>query len=89
MTPLSRLDHNLIPDLDEIRLFAKVRNEAKRLPFFLCYYRALGVDRFFIIDNDFKGNIKAGKLGDLAPTILTMMNIQIPKEMNGEVLIDK
>jgi glycosyltransferase involved in cell wall biosynthesis len=51
MSALSRLDSNVIPDSDEIRLFAKVRNEAERLPFFFSYYRTLGVDRFFIIDN--------------------------------------
>jgi 2,3-bisphosphoglycerate-independent phosphoglycerate mutase len=44
---------------------------------------------FFIIDKDWKGKIKPGKLGDIAPTILTMMNIPIPQEMTGEVLIDK
>jgi 2,3-bisphosphoglycerate-independent phosphoglycerate mutase len=42
---------------------------------------------FFIIDKDWKGEIKPGKLGDLAPTILTVMGIQIPKEMTGNVLI--
>ena len=35
----------------EIRAFAKCRNEQLRLPAFLKHYRALGVDRFFIIDN--------------------------------------
>jgi Glycosyl transferase family 2 len=35
-----------------IRLFARLRNEASRLPHFLHYYRNLGVDRFFLIDND-------------------------------------
>jgi 2,3-bisphosphoglycerate-independent phosphoglycerate mutase len=44
---------------------------------------------FFIIDKDYRGKIKTGKLGDLAPTILTMMNIPIPQEMTGEILIDK
>jgi 2,3-bisphosphoglycerate-independent phosphoglycerate mutase len=43
---------------------------------------------FFIIDNDWKGTIKPGKLGDLAPTILTIMHLPIPAEMTGEVLID-
>ena len=52
MKPLSRLDQNVIPDADEIRLFAKVRNEATKLPFFLSYYRSLGIERFFFIDND-------------------------------------
>lgn len=42
---------------------------------------------FFIISNDFKGPIKPGKLGDLAPTILAYMGIHIPQEMTGEVLI--
>lgn len=41
---------------------------------------------FFIIDNEWKGRIKAGKLGDLAPTILTMMGLPIPPEMTGEIL---
>jgi 2,3-bisphosphoglycerate-independent phosphoglycerate mutase len=42
---------------------------------------------FFIIDADYKGGIRPGKLGDLAPTILTMMGLEIPKEMTGNVLI--
>ncbi len=42
---------------------------------------------FFIIDNDFTGSIKPGKLGDIAPTILTMMGLSIPKEMTGNVLV--
>jgi len=43
---------------------------------------------FFIIDNQWKGNIKKGKLGDLAPTMLTMMGIPLPKEMTGDILIN-
>jgi 2,3-bisphosphoglycerate-independent phosphoglycerate mutase len=42
---------------------------------------------FFIIDKEWQGAIKPGKLGDLAPTILTLMNLPIPKEMTGEILI--
>jgi 2,3-bisphosphoglycerate-independent phosphoglycerate mutase len=42
---------------------------------------------FFIIDKDFKSGIRPGKLGDLAPTILTMMGLDIPAEMTGNVLI--
>jgi 2,3-bisphosphoglycerate-independent phosphoglycerate mutase len=42
---------------------------------------------FFIIDNQWNGKIKAGKLGDIAPTILKMMDIGIPAEMTGDVLI--
>ncbi|MGN6248299.1 MAG: 2,3-bisphosphoglycerate-independent phosphoglycerate mutase [Ginsengibacter sp.] len=42
---------------------------------------------FFIIDNEWRGKIEPGKLGDIAPTILTMMKLPIPKEMTGNVLI--
>jgi 2,3-bisphosphoglycerate-independent phosphoglycerate mutase len=43
---------------------------------------------FFVIDKEWKGRLKSGKLGDLAPTILTLMGLPIPKEMTGEVLTD-
>lgn len=43
---------------------------------------------FFIIDREWKGSIKPGKLGDIAPTILNIMNIPVPKEMTGNILID-
>lgn len=43
---------------------------------------------FFIISNDYKGPVHAGKLGDLAPTILHYMGITIPVEMTGKVLMD-
>jgi 2,3-bisphosphoglycerate-independent phosphoglycerate mutase len=42
---------------------------------------------FFIIDNEWKGKILTGKLGDIAPTILTMMGIPVPPEMTGKILI--
>ena len=41
---------------------------------------------FFIIDKEWKGNIIPGKLGDLAPMILKMMNLPVPNEMTGEIL---
>ena len=41
----------------------------------------------FIIDNGWRGNIKPGKLGDIAPTILHMMGLAAPKEMTGEILV--
>jgi len=41
----------------------------------------------FVIDNNWKGTVKPGKLGDIAPSILKMMNIPIPKEMTGEILV--
>ncbi len=41
----------------------------------------------FLISNSQEINIKSGKLGDLAPTILKLMGLAIPEEMDGEVLI--
>lgn len=41
----------------------------------------------FYISNDSNYSLKNGKLADLAPTILKLMGIEIPKEMNGEVLL--
>ncbi|MGE5518310.1 MAG: 2,3-bisphosphoglycerate-independent phosphoglycerate mutase [Candidatus Dadabacteria bacterium] len=43
---------------------------------------------FFIIDKEWHGTIKTGKLGDLAPTILKMMQLPIPKEMTGNILAE-
>ena len=42
-----------------------------------------------LVDNDYDGLVKNGKLGDLAPTILTMMGLAIPVQMTGTVLVDK
>ncbi len=41
---------------------------------------------FFIVDKEWKGEVKPGKLGDIAPTILTFMGLPIPKEMTGNIL---
>lgn len=40
----------------------------------------------FVISNNWNGSVKKGKLGDIAPTLLTLMNIPIPAEMSGDVL---
>ena len=40
-------------------------------------------------DSNTYKKINDGKLGDLAPTILTLMGVAIPKEMTGRVLIEK
>jgi hypothetical protein len=37
---------------DDILLFCTQRNERIRLPYFLDYYRAQGVNHFFLVDND-------------------------------------
>lgn len=36
---------------DEILAFTTLRNEVERLPYFLEYYRKLGVSKFFVVDN--------------------------------------
>ena len=41
---------------------------------------------YFIIDKEWHGTLQPGKLGDVAPTILSLMDLPIPKEMTGEVL---
>jgi 2,3-bisphosphoglycerate-independent phosphoglycerate mutase len=40
-----------------------------------------------LVDNDYKPVLKNGKLGDLAPTILTLMGVPIPPQMTGDVLM--
>lgn len=41
---------------------------------------------FIISDQSYQ--LKNGKLGDIAPTILKLMKVEIPKEMTGNVLIE-
>ncbi len=43
---------------------------------------------YVVAGNGFDGTVKDGKLGDLAPTILKFMGIEIPAEMTGEVLVE-
>lgn len=40
-----------------------------------------------LVDDAYQGKLKDGKLGDLAPTILTLMGLTIPKQMTGNVLL--
>jgi 2,3-bisphosphoglycerate-independent phosphoglycerate mutase len=42
---------------------------------------------FILVDKSKQIEVKDGKLGDLAPTILKLMGIDIPSEMTGEILI--
>ena len=37
---------------EQILLFSTLRNERVRLPFFLRYYRSLGISHFLIVDNN-------------------------------------
>lgn len=47
---------------------------------------SLNLVPFFIIDKNWKGEVKPGKLGDLAPTILTFMGLSVPEEMTGNII---
>lgn len=40
-----------------------------------------------LVDSELKPEIKDGKLGDLAPTILKLMGVEIPEEMTGDLLL--
>lgn len=42
-----------------------------------------------LVDGEFRPKMKDGKLGDLAPTILTLMGIPVPPQMTGNVLFEK
>lgn len=41
----------------------------------------------FLISNDYHGRLKDGKLGDIAPSILRYMGLEVPPEMTGYLLI--
>ncbi len=40
-----------------------------------------------LVDDDYRGKLKDGKLGDISPTILELMGIEKPQEMTGESLL--
>ncbi|MCT4117704.1 2,3-bisphosphoglycerate-independent phosphoglycerate mutase [Elizabethkingia anophelis] len=42
---------------------------------------------FIVMDKDHTWNVKDGKLGDVAPTILKVMGVNVPEEMTGDILI--
>jgi 2,3-bisphosphoglycerate-independent phosphoglycerate mutase len=48
---------------------------------------SLNLVPLFVIDKDVTHTIKEGKLGDIAPSILHILGVTIPKEMTGEVLV--
>ncbi|MGR3616902.1 MAG: glycosyltransferase family 2 protein [Paracoccaceae bacterium] len=45
-------DRTRLISADAVLLVGVLRNEATRIPYFLEYYRALGVDHFLLIDNE-------------------------------------
>lgn len=42
---------------------------------------------FILADKDYKPALKAGKLGDIAPTILALLGVDQPADMTGESLL--
>ena len=40
-----------------------------------------------LVDNDYRGALADGKLGDLAPTILELMGVPKPLEMTGQSIL--
>ncbi|KFC35315.1 phosphoglyceromutase [Elizabethkingia anophelis] len=42
---------------------------------------------FIVMDKDHTWNVKDGKLGDVAPTILKVMEVNVPEEMTGDILV--
>lgn len=47
-----KTSHAIEIEQESILVFTAVRNERWRLPWFLEYYRSIGVDRFFFVDNN-------------------------------------
>jgi len=41
-----------------------------------------------LVDKSYNGPLRDGKLADIAPTILSLMDIEIPKDMTGKNLLD-
>ena len=48
---------------------------------------SLNLVPLFLISNNNTYQLNAGKLGDIAPTILNIMGLNIPKEMTGNILV--
>jgi len=44
---------------------------------------------FILAQKDIEWNVEHGTLGDIAPTILTLMGIEIPTEMTGNIIVQK
>ncbi|OCA77698.1 phosphoglycerate mutase (2,3-diphosphoglycerate-independent) [Chryseobacterium contaminans] len=42
---------------------------------------------FIVMDKDHTWSLKPGKLGDVAPTILKVMGVEIPNAMTGDILV--
>ncbi len=49
---------------------------------------SLNLVPYFLIYKGWNGTVHPGKLGDIAPTLLTLMGFPTPKEMTGKLLFD-
>jgi 2,3-bisphosphoglycerate-independent phosphoglycerate mutase len=47
---------------------------------------SLNLVPYFILDNQWHGNVIPGKLADIAPTLLKLMGYEVPPEMTGNIL---
>jgi hypothetical protein len=60
LVKLKKIDNRtVLGNSREIRLFGILRNESLRLPYFFQHYKQMGVDRFFLIDNNSVDNSSA------------------------------
>jgi len=50
-------------------------------------YHTTNLVPFILVDADYCPKLKKGKLGDIAPTILELMGINVPSEMSGKSLL--
>jgi 2,3-bisphosphoglycerate-independent phosphoglycerate mutase len=48
---------------------------------------SLNLVPLFLISREGGKKLKSGKLGDIAPSVLHLMGVPIPKEMTGEILV--
>lgn len=48
---------------------------------------SLNLVPLFVIDADWKGTLKPGKLGDIAPSVLHVLGLPIPEQMSGNILL--
>ena len=51
-------------------------------------YHTTNLVPLILISNNIKNGLKDGKLGDIAPTVLELMNIEKPVEMTGNSLLN-
>ena len=62
-------DNTQFVDKHDVLLFSVIRNESARIPYFLDYYRSIGVDHFFFIDN--------GSTDDFAATVAECPDVSV------------